>query len=106
MSKPLKEEILVSPLPTELLATPQPPVALVGLDASGDHNPIWKAMGEGGGVTRQLKWILVIEIVTKSILFLEMTQILQNRSRIPQQIFQHLRRPDERVTNGSFPKAS
>ena len=64
MSKTLKEDTLEH-LPTELLAAPQPPVALVGLDASGDHNPIWKAMGEGGGVTRQLKWILV-KVIFKS----------------------------------------
>ena len=47
-----------STLPSELLATPIPPVALVGLDATSNHAPIWKAMAEGG-VTRSLRWLLI-----------------------------------------------
>ena len=44
-----------SSLPPELLASPVPPVALIGLDAMGSHAKIWKAMAEGGVSARSLR---------------------------------------------------
>ena len=48
-----------SSLPPELLASPVPPVALIGLDAMGSHAPVWKAMAEGGVSARSLRWLLI-----------------------------------------------
>ena len=47
--------VMESSLPPELLASPVPPVALIGLDAMGSHAKIWKAMAEGGVSARSLR---------------------------------------------------
>lgn len=49
-----------SNLPSELLATALPPVALIGLDAMNSHAVLWRALTEGGGVSnRPLRWLLI-----------------------------------------------
>ena len=47
-----------SNLPTELLNSPVPPVALIGMDALGSHSNLWRAFSEGGG-SRPLRWLLI-----------------------------------------------
>jgi hypothetical protein len=47
-----------SPLPHALLVTPTAPVALIGLDATGSHAVLWRALSEGGG-SRSLRWLLI-----------------------------------------------
>ena len=57
-SSGIKKKIVInmeSSLPPELLASPVPPVALIGLDAMGSHAKIWKAMAEGGVSARSLR---------------------------------------------------
>ena len=45
-------------LPPELLTVPVAPVALIGLDATGSHAALWRALTEGGG-SRPLRWLLI-----------------------------------------------
>ena len=47
-------------LPSELLAIPVPPVALIGLNAMSSHAALWRALSEGGGQSnRPLRWLLI-----------------------------------------------
>ena len=46
-------------LPSELLAIPVPPVALIGLNAMSSHAVLWRALSEGGGSNRPLRWLLI-----------------------------------------------
>ena len=46
-------------LPSELLAIPVPPVALIGLNAMSSHSVLWRALSEGGGTSRPLRWLLI-----------------------------------------------
>ena len=45
-------ETVMDDLPSDLLAIPVPPVAIIGLNAMSSHAVLWRALSEGGGSNR------------------------------------------------------